>query len=82
MIGVRKSLDFIFTQYELKVLDDLMPESHKEHKDDDEDEVSALVHKNHPSPFLLTRVRSLFTCRVVCPLFFRLPPEATPTTCR
>lgn len=44
MIGVRKSLDFIFTKYELKVLDDLMPESHKKHKDEDDDEeVTVLV---------------------------------------
>lgn len=50
MIGVRKSLDFIFTKYELKVLDDLMPESHKSHKDDDDEEVSALVQANHPNP--------------------------------
>lgn len=38
MIGVRKSLDLIFTKYELKALDDLMPESHKKHKDEDDDE--------------------------------------------
>jgi hypothetical protein len=38
MIGVRKSLDFIFTKYELKVLDDLMPESNTKHKEEDEDE--------------------------------------------
>ncbi|XP_059350576.1 sodium-driven chloride bicarbonate exchanger-like isoform X2 [Daphnia carinata] len=38
MIGVRKSLDFIFTKYELKVLDDLMPEIHTKHKEEDEDE--------------------------------------------
>ncbi|XP_045033859.1 electroneutral sodium bicarbonate exchanger 1 isoform X3 [Daphnia magna] len=38
MIGVRKSLDFIFTKYELKVLDDLMPETHTKHKEEDEDE--------------------------------------------
>lgn len=44
MIGVRKSLDFIFTKYELKVLDDLMPESSTKHKEEDEDEeVTTLV---------------------------------------
>jgi sodium bicarbonate transporter 10 len=44
MIGVRKSLDFIFTKYELKVLDDLMPESNTKHKEEDEDEeVTTLV---------------------------------------
>lgn len=44
MIGVRKSLDFIFTKYELKVLDDLMPESNTKHKEEEEDEeVTILV---------------------------------------
>ena len=38
MIGVRKSLDFIFTKYELKALDDLMPESNRKHKEEDEEE--------------------------------------------
>jgi len=37
MIGVRKSLDFIFSKYELKALDDLMPDSHKGDKNDDEE---------------------------------------------
>lgn len=59
MIGVRKSLDFIFTQYELKVLDDLMPESHKKHKEDDDEEVSALVHKSASSN---KHVSFFFTC--------------------
>ncbi|XP_039308133.1 electroneutral sodium bicarbonate exchanger 1 isoform X12 [Solenopsis invicta] len=34
MIGIRKSLDFIFTQRELKILDDIMPEPSKKHADD------------------------------------------------
>lgn len=34
MIGIRKSLDFIFTQRELKILDDVMPEPSKKHADD------------------------------------------------
>ena len=42
MIGVRKSLDFIFTKYELKALDDLMPESHKEKNENDDEEVTML----------------------------------------
>lgn len=29
MIGIRKSLDFIFTRRELKILDDVMPEMTK-----------------------------------------------------
>ncbi|XP_058802659.1 electroneutral sodium bicarbonate exchanger 1 isoform X2 [Phymastichus coffea] len=34
MIGIRKSLDLLFTQRELKILDDVMPEHHKKHADD------------------------------------------------
>ncbi|XP_071569999.1 electroneutral sodium bicarbonate exchanger 1 isoform X9 [Temnothorax nylanderi] len=34
MIGIRKSLDFMFTQRELKILDDIMPEPSKKHADD------------------------------------------------
>lgn len=34
MIGIRKSLDLMFTQRELKILDDVMPEHHKKHADD------------------------------------------------
>jgi len=29
MIGIRKSLDFVFTRRELKILDDIMPETTK-----------------------------------------------------
>uniref|UniRef100_T1DCB7 Anion exchange protein n=1 Tax=Cupiennius salei TaxID=6928 RepID=T1DCB7_CUPSA len=35
MIGVRKLLDFVFTQRELKILDDVMPESAKRSKEDE-----------------------------------------------
>ncbi|XP_043287400.1 electrogenic sodium bicarbonate cotransporter 1 isoform X4 [Venturia canescens] len=34
MIGIRKSLDLVFTQRELKILDDVMPEPSKKHADD------------------------------------------------
>ncbi|XP_012539979.1 sodium bicarbonate cotransporter 3 isoform X9 [Monomorium pharaonis] len=34
MIGIRKSLDLMFTQRELKILDDIMPEPSKKHADD------------------------------------------------
>ncbi|XP_034173079.1 na[+]-driven anion exchanger 1 isoform X8 [Osmia lignaria lignaria] len=34
MIGIRKSLDLLFTQRELKILDDVMPEPSKKHADD------------------------------------------------
>ena len=29
MIGIRKALDFVFTRRELKILDDIMPETTK-----------------------------------------------------
>lgn len=32
MIAVRKMLDFVFTQEELKILDDVMPDQHKQDK--------------------------------------------------
>ncbi|CAL1688439.1 unnamed protein product [Lasius platythorax] len=34
MIGIRKSLDLMFTQRELKILDDVMPKPSKKHADD------------------------------------------------
>jgi len=50
MIGIRKSLDFFFTRRELKILDDVMPETSKrsaeekrKNKDDDDDEESGEV---------------------------------------
>lgn len=36
MIGIRKSLDFLFTQRELKILDDVMPESKRSEEDETE----------------------------------------------
>lgn len=35
MIGIRKLLDFVFTQRELKILDDVMPESAKRSKEEE-----------------------------------------------
>ncbi|EEB11139.1 sodium-driven chloride bicarbonate exchanger, putative [Pediculus humanus corporis] len=35
MIGIRKSLDFVFTRRELKILDDVMPEVTKRSKEDE-----------------------------------------------
>jgi len=34
MIGIRKSLDFVFTRRELKILDDVMPEMSKGDEDE------------------------------------------------
>ena len=35
MIGIRKSLDFVFARRELKILDDVMPEVTKRSKEDE-----------------------------------------------
>ena len=35
MIGLRKSLDFLFTQRELKILDDIMPETSRRREEDE-----------------------------------------------
>ncbi|KAG8247287.1 Sodium bicarbonate cotransporter 3 [Homalodisca vitripennis] len=37
MIGIRKSLDFVFTQRELKILDDVMPETIKRTEEDEQE---------------------------------------------
>ena len=34
MCFVRKGLDYVFTQHELRWLDDIMPEAHKRAKED------------------------------------------------
>ena len=39
MCFVRKAMDYIFTQHELKWLDDIMPESHKRAKEDEKKKV-------------------------------------------
>ena len=56
MIGIRKGLDFVFTQRELKILDDVMPETSKKHADDlrqlESGEVSTA-----------TRILRAFSCR-------------------
>jgi len=36
MVFIRKGLDYVFTQAELKCLDDIMPETSKREKDDEE----------------------------------------------
>ncbi|XP_066906807.1 electroneutral sodium bicarbonate exchanger 1 isoform X4 [Halyomorpha halys] len=46
MIGIRKSLDFIFTQRELKILDDVMPETTK--REEDQEELSNTEEKEFP----------------------------------
>ena len=34
MIGLRKALDFVFSQRELKILDDIMPETIKRNEEE------------------------------------------------
>lgn len=46
MIGVRKSLDWVFTQRELKILDDALPEFSRRNQMVDEDEVDEEVSEN------------------------------------
>ncbi|XP_043500625.1 electrogenic sodium bicarbonate cotransporter 1 isoform X1 [Polistes fuscatus] len=48
MIGIRKSLDFVFTQRELKILDDVMPEPSKKHAEDLRQLESGEEHQNYP----------------------------------
>lgn len=56
MIGIRKSLDLLFTQRELKILDDVMPEPSKKHAEDlrqlEDGEVS-----------IATRILRILTCK-------------------
>lgn len=51
MIGVRKCLDWVFTQRELKILDDTLPEFSRKKRmesddDDDEDEEAKIGKEN------------------------------------
>jgi len=41
MIAIRKLLDFVFTQRELKFLDDIMPDSTRRAKEDEENDLSS-----------------------------------------
>ena len=36
LVGVRKVMDFVFSPYELDILDDIMPESKKREKEERE----------------------------------------------
>lgn len=54
MIGIRKSLDCIFTKRELKILDDVMPEmNRKTHTEDEEVGCCAKITKHILGPKLL-----------------------------
>ena len=44
MIGIRKLLDFVFTQRELKILDDVMPESAKRSKEEEKQKLEEEMH--------------------------------------
>ena len=41
MMGIRKLLDFFFTPNELKILDDILPEFHRNERIDDEEQEAA-----------------------------------------
>ncbi|XP_050505030.1 sodium bicarbonate cotransporter 3 isoform X2 [Diabrotica virgifera virgifera] len=41
MIGIRKSLDWIFTRRELRILDDVMPENNKRHQMEEDSKAAA-----------------------------------------
>ena len=56
MIGIRKSLDLMFTQRELKILDDIMPETTKKHADD-------LRKLENGEVSTATRILNAITCR-------------------
>lgn len=56
MIGIRKSLDLMFTQRELKILDDIMPETSKKHADD-------LRKLENGEVSTATRILNAITCR-------------------
>jgi len=43
MIGVRKSLDYVFTKAELRILDDILPEFKRKQKIALEDEIEKQV---------------------------------------
>lgn len=62
MIGIRKSLDYVFTQRELKILDDVMPETKRTEEDEKElgPEVGNVLLTCQPSDKLW--ILKLFSC--------------------
>ncbi|XP_061943329.1 sodium bicarbonate cotransporter 3 isoform X12 [Apis cerana] len=65
MIGIRKSLDLMFTQRELKILDDIMPEPSKKHAEDlrqlESGEVDLIRSKESISPLTINGTTSAET---------------------
>lgn len=53
MIGIRKLLDFVFTQRELKILDDVMPESAKRSKEEEQKKLEEEMHVSKQDKFYL-----------------------------
>ncbi|XP_034098188.2 electroneutral sodium bicarbonate exchanger 1 isoform X2 [Drosophila albomicans] len=51
MIGIRKSLDFVFTRRELKILDDIMPEMTKRAAADDLHQLDAEDNHHQPASY-------------------------------
>lgn len=46
ILGIRKLLDYVFTQEELKILDDKMPESKRKKKERTKERLSVMIMKN------------------------------------
>ncbi|XP_068974860.1 electroneutral sodium bicarbonate exchanger 1 isoform X15 [Bombus flavifrons] len=65
MIGIRKSLDLLFTQRELKILDDVMPEPSRKHAEDlrqlESGEVDLIRSKESISPLTINGTTSAET---------------------
>lgn len=62
MIGIRKSLDCVFTKRELKILDDVMPEmNRKGHSEDEEVGCCAKISKMLLGP-KLSRDKQYIKC--------------------
>ncbi|XP_060822766.1 sodium-driven chloride bicarbonate exchanger isoform X15 [Bombus pascuorum] len=65
MIGIRKSLDLFFTQRELKILDDVMPEPSRKHAEDlrqlESGEVDLIRSKESISPLTINGTTSAET---------------------
>lgn len=59
MMGVRKSLDCVFTTPELKILDDILPEFKRKEKLEDEEDDEELDNEPHFDPELAKRRQSL-----------------------
>lgn len=60
MIGIRKLLDFVFTQRELKILDDVMPESAKRSKEEEKKKLEEEMHVSKQNVLIFSFI---FVCK-------------------